>query len=74
MADLRVGEAQSLEGRIQLDTVSVSSAQQFTVTVEGHKFVVNKPVFLAFKNGDPYVIYYLPRSNTMLSAEWLRED
>ena len=32
---------------------------------------INKDVFLAFKNGDPYAIYYAPYSKTLLSAEWL---
>ena len=30
-----------------------------------------KAVFLAFKNNDPYRIYYTVGSKTILSAEWL---
>jgi hypothetical protein len=37
-------------------------------------FAINKPIFLAFKNGDPYRIYYAPHSKTLLSAEWLRDE
>jgi hypothetical protein len=31
-------------------------------------------VFLSFKNGDPYRIYYAPATKLILSAEWLRDD
>ena len=37
-------------------------------------FVVSKQVFLAFKNGDPYRVYYAPNSKRIVAAEWLRGE
>jgi hypothetical protein len=63
-----------LEGRVKLDANDGGrSGVTFTIQVEGVTFPVKKNVFLAFKNGDPYRIYYAPRSKKLLSAEWLRE-
>ncbi len=71
---IRRGNLESVEGRIQLNTTASNSRQLFTISVQNQKFNIKKNVFLAFKNGDPYVIYYVPRSKSILSAEWLRED
>lgn len=67
-------QVRSVEGRVQLDVTSSGQSSTLTIRVEGAKFRVNKATFLAFKNGDPYVIYYTPASKTILSAEWLREE
>ncbi len=71
--DLRAG-LQLVEGRIDLDTTPGQNSATYTVKVEGKKFKVKKRAFLAFKNGDPYRIYYTPHTKTILSAEWLRDD
>jgi hypothetical protein len=72
--DLRQGELEAVEGRVALDVISQgSSGNAYTVQIEDRTFAINKPIFLAFKNGDPYRIYYAPHSRTILSAEWLRE-
>jgi hypothetical protein len=73
-ADLLKGEFDTIEGPIQLDVTSQGNrGTKYSVIIEGSRFNVTKPIFLAFKNGDPYCIYYAPRSKTILSAEWLRE-
>ncbi|MBK8029121.1 MAG: hypothetical protein IPK17_06325 [Chloroflexi bacterium] len=46
----------------------------YFVWLDGRKFKVQHDGFLAFKNGDPYRLYYTPHSHTILSAEWLRDD
>jgi len=71
--DLRAG-LQMVEGRIDLDTTPGQNNATYTVKVEGKKFKVKKRAFLAFKNGDPYRIYYTPHTKTILSADWLRDD
>jgi hypothetical protein len=47
---------------------------QYVIELEKLRFDTAHRIFLAFKNGDPYRIYYAPGSNTILSAEWLRND
>jgi len=73
--DLRDTELRTVEGRVLLDVSHQgNSGNYYTVHVEDINFSINKPIFLAFKNGDPYHIYYAPHSKTILSAEWLREE
>lgn len=73
VTDMRGGDVQNIEGRVQLDATNMGNTQRFIVSVLDQTFNVKKEIFLAFKNGDPYIIYYVPHSKTILSAEWLRE-
>lgn len=68
-ADVKVAE-----GRVELDTIARRRRTAYVVKLDGQKFKVQKMTFLAFKNGDPYRIYYAPHSRTILAAEWLRDD
>ena len=71
--DLQAG-VQGAEGRVELDTIPRRKRTVYLVKLDGQKFKVQKQTFLAFKNGDPYRIYYAPHSRTILAAEWLRDD
>ncbi|MBK8029120.1 MAG: hypothetical protein J0M07_23545 [Anaerolineae bacterium] len=71
--DLKMG-VQVAEGRVELDTTPAQNSASYRVKVDGRKFNVQKRAFLAFKNGDPYRIYYAPNTKMILSAEWLRDD
>jgi hypothetical protein len=71
--DLRDGVS-VVEGRVQLDMNRGEQTSRFYVKIDNIRFRVRKAVFLAFKNGDPYRIYYAPRSKLILSVEWLRDD
>ncbi len=74
--EIREGKVLCVAGRVVLDIANTRTHQQsnFYIHVEGERFTVRKDGLLAFKNGDPYTIYYSPYKNTMLSAEWLRDD
>lgn len=73
--DLRNGETNFTEGRVQLDVDNAGRRDMYyTLAIQDIVFRVKKRAFLAFKNGDPYCIYYAPHSKTILSAEWLREE
>jgi hypothetical protein len=64
---------QSAEGVITLDIEGGASntVPQYVIKLGDVRFEVSKPIFLAFKNGDPYRLYFV--SNAMLlSAESLR--
>lgn len=66
---------EAVEGRIELDLCSAEDGSgNYFVWLDGRKFKVQRDGFLAFKNGDPYRLYYTPHSHTILSAEWLRDD
>lgn len=81
--DLREGLVAQVEGLINLDirqstrTTGTSSRQRYEtviryfVRVGNIKLRVDRPMFFAFKNGDPYRIYYLPRYKHIVSVEWL---
>lgn len=69
--DLKLNQVIGLQGRVRLD---LDNRNQYFLYIDDLRFEVNKHVFLAFKNGDPYVVYYAPHSKTILSAEWLRPE
>jgi hypothetical protein len=66
--DLRNSRVEAVEGYATLDVRET----QFVVKIEEMEFQVNKETFLAFKNGEPYRVFYAPNSKRILSAEWLR--
>jgi hypothetical protein len=70
---LHAQEIGAVQGRVQLNMQSSKNSTALTVGIQDLQFSVKQQAFLAFKNGDPYAIYYAPRSKTILSAEWLRE-
>jgi hypothetical protein len=72
--DLRTPEIGGLQGRVDLDMTVNGKSSTLNLTIQATQFDVKKDVFLAFKNGDPYAIYYAPHSKTILSAEWLRDE
>lgn len=72
--DLRTGDVSAIEGRVKLDFADRGNWSLYSLAISGEIFNVKKSVFLAFKNGDPYRIYYAPHSKTILSAEWLRDE
>jgi hypothetical protein len=74
-SELYSGKAAALEGRVRLDVRPAgNNVATYIVAIDDQKFGVRKDVFLAFKNGDPYRLYYAPQSKTLLSAEWLRDE
>ena len=70
--DISGPEIASLQGRVNLE-IAGNKNTSLTLRLQDTKFTVNKNVFLAFKNGDPYRLYYAPRQKKILSAEWLRD-
>ncbi len=68
--DLNSRHIEVIEGRIQLDL----DGQDYHIVIQNISLRVPKRIFLVFKNGDPYIIYYAPHTKTILSAEWLREE
>lgn len=78
--DIRNQQIDAIEGRIALDlkvdsnTNAGASTVRYTVTIEDQRFEIEKPLFLALKNGDPYLIYYAPNTRQILAIEWLRDD
>ncbi len=74
VADLREQRVEEVEGRIDLSLQYGRNNIAYAVQVDDERFALKKPVFFAFKNGDPYRIYYAPHSKRILSVEWLRDD
>ncbi len=72
--DLQSG-VEEVEGRIELDLRSAEDGSgEYVVRLDGRKFKVKRAGFSAFKNGDPYRLYYTPHAKTILSVAWLRDD
>jgi hypothetical protein len=67
------GAVEAVQGQVSLNISGTSSSTTYTVRTADGKFNVGREVFFAFKNGDPYALYYAPRTRRVLSAEWLRE-
>jgi hypothetical protein len=70
--DVLGGMVRSCEGHIELDILNRGKVTHYQVQADDATFRVSKPVFLVFKNNEPYTIYYLPRSKRILSAECMR--
>lgn len=68
--DYRSRQIVTAEGLIELKIWQ----QGYTIQLGDLSFHLNSKAAFAFKNGDPYRLYYLPESLTLLSAEWLRDD
>lgn len=77
-ADLVDRWVAEIEGRVDLSVRAGQNAASYYLRVgdgeDSVRFTVKQRAFLAFKNGDPYRIYYARRSQRLLSAEWLREN
>lgn len=72
-ADLHENRAAEIEGRVEL-VVGGGRYASYSLRVDKLRFPLKQKAFLAFKNGDPYRIYYAPHSKKILSVEWLREN
>lgn len=72
--DVTEGLVQGVEGCISIMPHREKHGISFTITIQGETLTVNQGIFLAFKNGDPYAIYFSPNTRKLLSAEWLRSS
>nr|MCU0499996.1 hypothetical protein [Anaerolineae bacterium] len=84
--DLKTPQVEVVEGIVNLDirrstrttttgnTSSTKTSISYSVQIGDQTFTVNEKVFLTFKNGDPYAIYFTPFAKTILSVDWLRDD
>lgn len=66
--DLANKRVESVEGRIQLHVGHLNS---YWLNVDGLSLRLDEVSFTAFRNGDPYMIYYAPESKIVLAAEWI---
>ncbi len=74
-ADLSQQQVGTVEGRVELKAASSGErSSAYSARVGSIQFPLKQHEFLAFKNGDPYRIYYAPQSHRILSLEWLRES
>ena len=71
--DVHEDDICSVEGRIDLSLQPVQNTANYFLLVEGVRLHIGQKAFLAFKNGDPYCIYYSRHAKKLLSAEWLRD-
>ncbi|HEX2908353.1 MAG TPA: hypothetical protein VHO69_15885 [Phototrophicaceae bacterium] len=71
--DLRQGKVAAVQGLISLE-MGGDRNRTYRVKAADVTLKVPQHVFFAFKNGEPYCLYYAPHSRTLLSAEWLREE
>lgn len=69
---LRDNRVAQVEGFVQLDIIHRrSQSSRYLLRINGIRFELTHKQFLAFKNGDPYRIHYVPRANKILSVVWL---
>lgn len=76
--DLQTGDIATIEGRVELmlneTYTQYGKISQHHMRIGQMKFPIDKNVLMAFKNDEPYQVYYAPHSKVLLGAEWLRED
>lgn len=71
-ADLDKGDVSTLDGPIRLDIYSgrrQADTPRCTLTVNWQRFKIDKPTLLAFRDGEPYRIYFTPTTKRILSTE-----
>lgn len=72
--DLEENLVSVMEGRVDLSVVTGRNSAAYSLQIDGLRFPLDRAAFLAFKNGDPYRIYFAPHSKHILSVEWLRDQ
>lgn len=64
-----------IEGRVKMDIVpNLIPQKAYRLYLNDHVFYVPNTVFVGFRNGDHYRIYYTPRTKWVVAAEWLPDD
>ncbi len=71
-ADLNAPVVSVVEGRVLLKA-SDGQFGDYAARIGDVEFALKPQEFFAFKNGDPYRVYYTSRSKRILSLEWLRD-
>src|SRR5689334_8069457 len=65
--DIQLNRVIGIQGNIRVDTMG----RNFVLRVGDLSLKIDRAAFNAFKNDHPYMIYYVPHSKRLLSAEWL---
>lgn len=76
LIDLQEGRVRMQEGRVKLDVNhhdAVGRKNEFIVSMVNKRFNVKRPIFDAFNNAHAYRVYFAPKSQVLISAEWMRE-
>lgn len=60
-----------VRGVVQRNTINMGQRTQHVIRVEGLSFKVSEAQYYAFKDRSKYILYYLPQTYTLLSAELL---
>jgi hypothetical protein len=68
-ADLYKAKVDHLTGRVHLKVEQKGRAVAYRLMIRRTTFELSKEVFLSFSGREDYVIYYVPNSRTILSAE-----
>jgi len=74
LADIHENCVAQAEGRVDLSLKAKQNDPKYFIHIDNMHFSLKESLFLLFKNGDPYRIYYAPRSKRILSVEWLRDS
>lgn len=67
--DLFANRVEIIEGCIMLRMGSAMN--RYSLEIGDRIFRLDKDNFLAFRNGDPYVIYYTKHGSDIIGAEWI---
>ena len=69
--DLSRGAVETIRGEASLVETYGGRTTVYSLGIGGERFRVQKKVFEAFTNHEPYAIYYAPLSRTLVAAERL---
>lgn len=69
--ELEDGIVARAEGRIRLAWGGSKMMETHSVSIGDLRFQINRVQFSAFKNNDPYVLYFSPRTKLLLGAHHL---
>ncbi|MBN1963802.1 MAG: hypothetical protein JW910_04090 [Anaerolineae bacterium] len=67
--DLDKRDVGRVSGTVRLEIEHQGRYTGFKLFIEGYEFAVSSEVLLAFKNGEPYHVYFAPLTLILLAAE-----
>ena len=74
LADFKEKRVLAIRGHITLDIRPRKHKASYFVTIRyKDSFQISKRALLAFRDGEPYTIYYTPHARMVVSAEPLRK-
>lgn len=69
--DMKYGQIETIEGPVTHRITGAGRSTLYKVVVQGQYFTVTRKQLEAFVEGETYILYYMPYSKMLLTAEYV---